>query len=311
MSFASRIRSPHSKRISFRWYNKTWSRFLDRRSKYGATIRFQFELVSHTSVSEKSNLLTVFSQLNNTYIFDNVTQSNLGGCNNNGTFECTAQLGGLFNESASTTWAWQNRASTLSIAPEDPFIEPNHTTDLWGTDVFAVTPALNMSNFPLGVSRNQGETMNSLGLSRNSTIMNALVQNGDLAARVWSFWQGWTGAEPEHQIDGNLILGGYDAEKVMGPNITLPTGQPEQPYKGCYLVTVTDIRMNLKNGSSPSLFGSNNALALKACVEPHFTANSIPEDLWDSFLSISGSTYVGRSTSVIAFWGMLIEADGA
>lgn len=153
--------------------------------------------------------------------------------------------------------------------------------------------------------------MNSLGLGRNSTLLNALVDNRMIAAKTWGFWRGWTGTEPQYQIDGNLVLGGYDAEKITGPNITLPTSAADNLNTDCYLATVTDIKMNLKNGSSPSLFGPNRATVMRACVEPHFDTLSLSQSMWESFLAISGSTYVNRSDSVIAFYGMLIEAEGA
>lgn len=253
--------------------------------------------------------LIVPSELNNTYIFDEITQSNLGGCSANETVECIAQVGGLFN--ASTTWSRLDNGSTLSTASESPLINPNHTADLWGTDILAVTPEKNLPDFPLGISRGQGETMNTLGLGRNSTLLNALMDSDAIVARTWGFWQGWTGAESRHQFDGNLVFGGYDEAKTIGPNITLPTSAPDDLDTDCYLVTITDIKMNLKNGSSPNLFGPNKATAARACVEPHFDTISLSQGMWDTFLSISGSTYVERSKSVIAFYGMLIEADGA
>lgn len=202
-------------------------------------------------------------------------------------------MGGLFNEAASSSWSWAGNSSALSTASEAlPLINPKHDTDLWATDVLAVTSRKNLtdglsvqstqtlSGFPLGISRGAGESMNTLGLGRNSTLLNALVNNGTIAARVWGFWQGWTS---QNQMDGNLVLGGYDMNKISGPNITLPTSTPDDLNTDCFLATVTDIKMNLKNGSSPSLFGPNRAgdlcvlsfpnlfiiLGLERCPENH------------------------------------------
>ncbi|KAK4698137.1 hypothetical protein P7C71_g12, partial [Lecanoromycetidae sp. Uapishka_2] len=69
--------------------------------------------------------------------------------------------------------------------------------------------------------------------------------------------------------------------------------------------------MNLKNGSNLSLFGPNQAAAAKTCLEPHFTLLSLSYDMWETFLSISGSTYLYRASTDLAFQGMLIDADGA
>ena len=225
--------------------------------------------------------------------------------------DCTAQVGGLFHEDSSTTWSRVNNVSALLTPSEHPLINPNHTADLWGTDVFAVTPEKSISNFPFGISRGQGETMNTLGLGRNSTVLNALVDTGSIAARAWGFWHGWTGAEPQYQMDGSLVLGGFDAAKVTGPNITLPTSTPDDLDTDCYLAIITDIKMNLKNGSSPSLFDANKGTAARACIEPHFDLLSLSQTIWETFLRISCSTYVSRSYSVVAFYGMLVKANGA
>ncbi|KAL6715894.1 hypothetical protein ACLMJK_006855 [Lecanora helva] len=277
----------------------------------GQALAFQLSWYDVCLVITVRALMTGASELNNTYLFDNKTQSNLGGCNDGATAECTAQLGGLFDEGSSSTWSRATDISALSTASENPLINPNHTADIWGTDVLSVTLGKNLPHFPFGISRGQGETMNSLGLGRNSTLLNALVDSGMIAAKSWGYWQGWTGAKQQYQIDGNLVLGGYDSDKITGPNITLPTSAADNLDTDCYLATVTDIKMNLKNGSSPSLFGSNRATVGRACVEPHFQVLSLTQEMWESFLAISGSTYVGRSDSVVAFYGMLIEADGA
>lgn len=82
----------------------------------------------------------------------------------------------------------------------------------------------------------------------------------------------------------------------------------ENGMEQCYIATITDIKMNLKNGSNLSLFGPNEAAAAKTCLEPHFTTLSLSYDMWEAFLSISGSTYLDRANTDIAFQGMLIEA---
>lgn len=258
-----------------------------------------------------STPLTLPSVLNNTYIYDGTYSSNLGGCTvKNSTAECFDQLGGLFDEGNSTTWSPAANRSVLHTAIEYPGIDPNHTADIWGTDTVKIDSTISIPQFPLGIMRGQGEQMNTLGLAQNSTLLNFLAANGTIPSRTWSLWQGWTGADKEHQMDGTLVLGGYDAAKIKGDNVTFPWTSTDIDAN-CRLVAITDIKMNLKNGSSPSLFGADHATAQKACVEPHFNTLSLPLDLWQTFLAISGSTYVDRSLSPLAFFGMLVEADGA
>lgn len=240
-----------------------------------------------------------------------MTHSVVGGCNANETTECTAQVGGLFEEDASSTWAQASDVARLVTAFENPSINPNHSADIWGTDILAITPQKTVDEYFMRISRGQGETMNTLGVGRNSTVLNALVDSGSIASRSWGFWQGLTGAESQYQLDGSLVLGGYDTDKVTGPNITLPTSAPDDLDANCYLITVTDVKMNLKNGSSPSLLGSSKATVARACVEPHFDKLSLSQDMWNAFLKLSGSNFVRRSTSVLSFYGMIVQADGA
>lgn len=119
------------------------------------------------------------------------------------------------------------------------------------------------------------------------------------------------GAESQYQYDGNLVLGGYDSAKITGPNVTLATSDPKAIGGNCYRVRVSDVVMNLKNGSSMSILDSKKVDEELGCILPHFEALSLPSAMWDKFLGIPGSTYVKRSSSVLAWFGMLVEADGA
>ena len=42
-----------------------------------------------------------------------------------------------------------------------------------------------------------------------------------IASRTYRYFKGWTGAYAEYQTDGSTVLGGYDAAKVTGSDITL------------------------------------------------------------------------------------------
>lgn len=272
-----------------------------------------FHLARYVTFHHCSITFNKASELNNTYIFDNVTESNIDGCDDaSEAVQCYTQLGGYFNETASTSFSWAPERAPFSTAVEDPSINPHHKTNLWANDVLTMAPIKGVSDFPLGISRGEGEWMNTIGLGRNSTLLNALVINGDIAARVWGFWQGWSG-DYQHHKDGSLVLGGYDVNKTIGPNITIPTNTVEAIDINCFPVTVTDIKMDLTNGSSFSLFGSVRGTAKRACVNPSgkFSSLELSNDLWDEFLLISQNTFVKRTVNPFAFWSMLIEADGA
>ena len=183
-----------------------------------------------------------------------------------------------------------------------------------GTDNVKLNDTLNLNKFPFGINAGgqvaSGSGLNGLGLGLNSTLLKELETAGAINSKTWSMFQGWSGAEASQQMDGSLVLGGYDRAKVTGSNVTIPM-QYDVNCPQSLLMTLTDITMNLKNGSSTSILGTSHANALKACIDPKGNALSLPEDIWSSFLSVSGSTEVGRSTSSINFWSMLVSADGA
>ena len=105
------------------------------------------------------------------------------------------------------------------------------------------------------------------------------------------------------------MLGGYDADKISGNNLTIPfSDDPNCPTR--YLVNVTDIKMNLKNGSNPSLLGPSAGSTLRACIRPGFPHLSLPQATWTKFVEISKVQETGKSEG-LNDGAMLILAQGA
>ena len=247
--------------------------------------------------------LTMYRMLNNTFLNDGTAS----GCDQNWTMvQCSNQYGGLFDEGTSTSW----NATTYHALSTATEAESGHGSDLWGTDTVKVDTTASLTNFPIGILRSDGGTIDSLGLGRNSTLLNMLSSVGNIASRTYGYFQGWTGAYVQYQTDGSLVLGGYDAAKVTGSNITLPFA-PSDACNSGYVVTVTDIKMNLKNGSNISIIGESAGSSLKACVQSDFAPITLPEEIWWAFTNVTGASEIGRSVSPFNFWGMLIPADGA
>ena len=74
-----------------------------------------------------------------------------------------------------------------------------------------------------------------------------------IASKTFGIWYGLMGAEASDQMDGSLVLGGYDVAKITGGSYTDALGPP---YPGCssgILATVADINMELLNGGSISI----------------------------------------------------------
>ncbi|KAL9130315.1 MAG: hypothetical protein Q9175_007051 [Cornicularia normoerica] len=139
---------------------------------------------------------------------------------------------------------------------------------------------------------------NTLGLGRNSTLLNALVSTGAIVSRTYSIFQGWTGFQTQFQTDGSLILGGYDSAKITGNNITLPFTVEDDCNNG-FIISVTGINMNLKNGSNISIIGQSQGSAMRACINPYYSPITLPEEIWWAFTNVTGIAEEDRSLSPI------------
>lgn len=217
---------------------------------------------------------------------------------------CAGSVGGFFNEKSSSTYSGASDLQALHVAEESG---TGHGNDSWGTDTLKLNSSLSLANFPFGVNKGLADNVNALGVGRNSTLLNTLVSRGDIASRTYSFWEGWTGTEPQHQMDGNLVFGGYDAAKISGNNITLPFSTDKFCLEG-YIVAISDIKMELPNGYRPSIIGSYTGSSLRACISPGYPIMSLPKEIWTAFVAASGVTEVGRSNQTDSF-GMLISTD--
>lgn len=240
---------------------------------------------------------------NNTYLNDGTVP----GCSvNNTKLQCSNQYGGLFDEGSSTTWSPAD-FTALGTAAESTSDQHN---DTWGSDTLLVNTTLLIPHFPLGIFRGSTDYQNTLGLGRNSTMLNALVSAGAIVSRTFSIFQGWTGSQTQYQTDGSLILGGYDSAKIRGSNITLPFTVEDNCNNG-FIISVTDINMNLRNGSNVSIIGRSQGSAMRACIEPNFSPITLSEEIWWAFTNVTGVAETGRSISPINPWGMMIPASGA
>ena len=170
--------------------------------------------------------------------------------------------GGYFDEGTSSTWTRFPSLDALRTAQEN---NPALNGDIFGKDTLSINSSLRIDAYPVGVTRVDGEELNVLGFGVNSTLLTALSSAGIIASRTWAYFHGWTGANSSTQIDGNLVLGGYDAAKSTGTNLTLPLSHEPDCVSGL-VITITNIIMNLKSGSEKSIIGSSKGSALRACI---------------------------------------------
>lgn len=218
---------------------------------------------------------------------------------------CAAHNGGIFEKDQSSTWV-----EVADVKYLDPGIEQNYNSsgNLGGFDILRVNSTLSLNNISIGLPNGELR-LNTLGLGQNSTLLARLSSAGAIASKTWAYFHGLTGAEKKNQVDGSLILGGYDSAKTVGDKFT----QPLQYVPSCtsgLVAIITDIKMSLQNGSVVSIIGPSRGAALQACITPDAPTVNLPLNIWDTFLEISGSNAVGRSLGING-WGMLISADTA
>lgn len=210
--------------------------------------------------------------------------------------------GGFFDYGASATWKKASSAAAAGGAP----VDSQNANDFFGSDVFQANVSTQFKQFPLGIQRGSALTGNGLGLGTNSTLLNTFKSAKIIASNSWALFWGLTGADASSQMDGSLVLGGYDGAKATGPNST----QSITMGQGCnFFVVVTAINMNFPNGTNYNILGTSHGAALRMCVSPMYPIITIPYDLWQNFQAWAGGTYIGRSLGE-NLWGEVFAANG-
>ncbi|RSL51171.1 hypothetical protein CEP53_008540 [Fusarium sp. AF-6] len=208
-------------------------------------------------------VLLPWAELNNTYIYDDQPYCDKTVIWND--LICSIRRGGLFNEEKSESFKKASDIGDAGGATDEVTFQGSEagikrlvSTSLAGTDNITLEGAPALEEFPIGIPRlkwDAGYTLlHPLGLGSNSTYLNALRAAGKISSRVWSiFWGRMWIKDP---IDGSLVLGGYDEEKVIGRNYTAPLAYVDfSGTSGCWTgmkVAVSDIRVNF-----PRLFDAD------------------------------------------------------
>ncbi|MCJ1405933.1 hypothetical protein MMC11_009167 [Xylographa trunciseda] len=217
--------------------------------------------------------------------------------------QCQYNAGGQLDVGASSTWSQASNAAAAGADPYDSDLDPG---DIFGTDVLQVNTNAELKKYPMGILRGSNSHPNAIGMEENSTFLNALQAAKLIPSRTWSLFWGLAGAEPSSQMDGSLVIGGYDAAKTTGSNSTQPTTKGQ----GCnLLVTMTAINLNFPNGTNFNILGTSHGAALRMCVSPIYPIITIPYDIWQNFLAFGGGTYIGRSVG-INLWGEVFSSEG-
>lgn len=181
----------------------------------------------------------------------------------------------------------------------------------WTTEDLTVSN-VTLSYFPIGMAGTNisgwYDTQNNIGLGVNSTLLSALVAAGHISSRSYSWWWGQNGASSSAMMDGSLVLGGYDAAKVLEPNLTMTLSPPSQKCQSGMSVLLSSLGVKFPNDTTASIIGSNE---IAACLLPDFPViMTLDSDYYESFEAITGTQDVGRSLG-INYFSMLYEEQQA
>jgi hypothetical protein len=101
-------------------------------------------------------------------------------------------------------------------------------------------------------------------------------------------------------MDGNLILGGYDAAKVQGAEYTQPILRDGQ-CAGGLIVTVTNIMMNV-NGTPTDVLDSS---PMQMCIRTDYELITIPNAVWSNM----GFSFCENRAEGLNLWGCNFPTD--
>ncbi|KAL9603330.1 MAG: hypothetical protein Q9219_001192 [cf. Caloplaca sp. 3 TL-2023] len=253
------------------------------------------------------DMLTLRRQWQNTYIYDDLSR-----CDGKATpIQCSVQHGGFFRKDSSTTW---KQFADINASGATADFDDRFADNIWGVDTVSVNSTFAVPDAPVAIIDDIDIGTNLIGLGQNSTFLNALFAKGAIPSKTWGLSMGWYGAEPARQMDGSLVLGGYDSARTSGLNSTYPFARDASRTScpGGLVVTISNIALNLANGSSPSLLPASGGSALQACLDPSFTLLQFPQDIFLNFLNLTG--YSGRYPDLsegINYFGMVIRPEEA
>ncbi|KAK2751043.1 hypothetical protein FQN57_000118 [Myotisia sp. PD_48] len=189
--------------------------------------------------------------------------------------QCHWGHGGSFTTTDSDTWkpSEPNQVEYVPQSTEENF----YSIGSWGTDSMKLEPNITLEGFPFykGTSWTVGFT--GLGLGTRSTFLDALYKQKKIFSKTWSLFYGWQQVPKSQQLDGSLVLGGYDKAKITGNNFTGPMstlslGQCPSRMS----LSIRQITVHHVNGTDVDLLAANNPM--EACLLPQNLRNTLRKD---------------------------------
>lgn len=187
---------------------------------------------------------------------------------------CDTYRGGLYDPDQSSNSRKVPDVFAAGASPSD--VDRTEGLHVW--DSTWILDDLGVSNttlvqYPIGMPGFDYGTQNhptgSIGLGPNSTLLTALKDAGTISSRSYGYWWGENGATSDAQMDGSLVLGGYDAAKIQGSNITTALRTPSLSCMSGMHMTISDIVMRFPNGTRSSIIVSSLPLTLPHSASRH------------------------------------------
>ncbi|RMY76242.1 hypothetical protein D0863_02065 [Hortaea werneckii] len=143
------------------------------------------------------------------------------------------------------------------------------------------------------------DTQANIGLGRNSTLLSTLKQREKIPSRSYSYWWGIDSTSENVAMDGQLILGGYDAAKTTGPNITSNILPWSLACPSGMYITITSMDLGFPNGSRGDMLYPSSLVACLQLDWP-FLASLRADPFYNNFEILTDTQYTNRSLG--SYW---------
>lgn len=182
-------------------------------------------------------------------------------------------------------------------------------------DSLTINENITLLDFPLAMAKdNWGEQgyypHMAIGLGANSTLLNVLKNSGKILSRSWSFFYGIVSGS--NQVNGQLVLGGYDASRVSGDSSEHTMSPVSSPCPTKLVVTVQGMALRFPNGTETNIFGASQSSALAVCLIPNIPmVMRMPlTPYFNNFMTATDNSIysMDRSTGLY-YWNLRYPAD--
>ncbi|KAI7278569.1 hypothetical protein KC345_g5896 [Hortaea werneckii] len=239
--------------------------------------------------------------LNNTWVYN--TSAPL--CFENTTVtQCLTQRGGFYDPGASSSA--RGGLDVYEAGGDVDDTARRAATHVWYNEFAQDDITIGnttLERYPIGIPGldvgGRTDTQANIGLGRNSTLLSILKQREEIPSRSYSYWWGIDSTSENVAMDGQLILGGYDAAKTTGPNITSNILPWSLACPSGMYITITSMDLGFPNGSRGDMLYPSSLVACLQLDWP-FLASLRADPFYNNFEILTDTQYTNRSLG--SYW---------